>query len=77
LKRSKSSSRLAIDATNAQPAENLKNGTTIVLLDCVWSRIVPYIDSKTLLALACAGKSTRDAAVFRGVAYGRSSLLPT
>ena len=77
LKRSNSLSHSPIDATNAQPAKKTKKGTTDVLHDDVLSRILPYIDSKTLLALTCAGKTTRDAAVFRDIADGSSSLMPT
>ena len=56
-----------------RPAKKAKKGTTIVLLDELWSRIVPYVDSETLMALACAGKTTRDAAVFRKCADGSFS----
>ena len=43
----------------------------------MWRRIVPYVDSEALLALACAGKTTRDAAAFRDVATSLFSLVPT
>ena len=36
-----------------------------------------FVDSETLLALACAGNTTHDAAVFSDVAEGRFSLMPT
>ena len=36
-----------------------------------------FVDAETLPALACAGKTTRDAAVFRDVADGSFSLVPT
>ena len=77
LKRFNSSSQQLIDATNVQPAKKTKKGSTIVLPDDAWSRIVPYDDSKTLPALACACKTTRDAAVFRDVADSSFSLMPT
>ena len=38
---------------------------------------MPYVNSETLQALACASKTTRDAAVFREVADGSFSLMPT
>ena len=38
---------------------------------------MPYVDGGTLPALACAGKTTRDAAVFRDVANGHFSPMPT
>ena len=38
---------------------------------------MPYVDSETLPALACAGKTTRDAAVVRDVAKDSFSLMPT
>ena len=66
-------SHLQVNATIAQTAKKTKKGTTIALSDDAWSRIVPYVDSKTL----CANKKTRDAAVFRDVADGSSSLMPT
>ena len=52
-------------------------GTITVLHGDVWSRIVPYVDSETLPALACTGKTTHHAVVFRDVVDGRFSLLPT
>ena len=51
--------------------------TFIILHDDVWSHIVSFIDAETLPALACAGKTTRDAAVFRDVANGSFSLMLT
>ena len=57
LKRSDSSSQPPIDATNAHPENKTKKGTTIVVHDDVWNRIVPYVDSKTLQALKCPGKN--------------------
>ena len=77
LKRSNSSSQPPVEATNSQAAKNTKKGTTIVLPDEVWGRVVPYVDSETLPAIACAAKTTRDAAVFRDVANGSFSLMPT
>ena len=38
---------------------------------------MPYVDNETLPALACASKTTRDAAVFKDVADGSFSLMPT
>ena len=38
---------------------------------------MPYVDSETLPAVACACKTTDDAAVFRDVADGSFSLMPT
>ena len=65
-------------AANAQPAKKTTmEGTSIVMHDDVWSRIVPYDDSETLAALVCAGKTTCDAAVFRDVTDGSLSLVPT
>ena len=78
LKRSNSSSsQPPNDATNSQPAKKIKKAATVVLPDDAWSRIVPYVDSETLRAIACASKTTRDAAVFRDVEDGSFSLLPT
>ena len=77
LKRSNSSSQPPIDATNAQSAKKTKESTTIVLPDDAWSCIAPYVESETLPALACAGKTTRDTAVFRDFANGSFSLMPT
>ena len=76
LMRSNSSSQTPI-ATNAQPAKRAKKGTTIVLPDDAWSRIVPYVDSKTLRTLECTAKTTRDAAVFRDVVNGSYSIAST
>eukprot|EP00518_Triparma_eleuthera_P017056 CAMPEP_0197547058 /NCGR_PEP_ID=MMETSP1320-20131121/1500_1 /TAXON_ID=91990 /ORGANISM="Bolidomonas sp., Strain RCC2347" /LENGTH=64 /DNA_ID=CAMNT_0043106753 /DNA_START=138 /DNA_END=329 /DNA_ORIENTATION=- len=45
-----------------QPAEKTKKVTDIVLPDDVWSEIVTFADFKGLPALACACKTTRDAA---------------
>ena len=36
-----------------------------------------FVDAKTLTILACAGKTTRNAAVFRDVAEGSFSLTRT
>ena len=77
LKRSNSLSKPPIDAVISQPAKKTKKGTTVVLHDDAWRRIVPYVDSETLTALACAGKATRDTAVFRDVADGLFSLFLT
>ena len=77
MKRSNSSSQPPIDATIAQAAKKIKKGTTLVLPDDTWSHIRPYVESETLLILAFAGKTTRDAAVFRDVADGSFSLMPT
>ena len=76
LKRSNCSSTSPIDAVIFQPAKKIKKGTTVVLYDDVWSRIIPYVDSETLSAIACAGKTTRDGAVFGDVADGTFSLMP-
>ena len=54
LKRSNSSSQQPIDAIDAQPAKEIKNGNIIVLPDDAWSHIMPYIDSETLVVLAPA-----------------------
>ena len=77
LKKSNSSSQQPIDAANAQPAKKTENGTTIVLPDDVWSNIMSFVDSETLPALACAGKTTRDAAVFTDFAESSFSLVRT
>ena len=68
LKRSNSSSQPPIDATNAQSAKKTKESTTIVLPDDAWSCIAPYVESETLPALACAGKTTRDTALLSSLA---------
>eukprot|EP00518_Triparma_eleuthera_P004977 CAMPEP_0182457244 /NCGR_PEP_ID=MMETSP1319-20130603/2856_1 /TAXON_ID=172717 /ORGANISM="Bolidomonas pacifica, Strain RCC208" /LENGTH=116 /DNA_ID=CAMNT_0024655665 /DNA_START=79 /DNA_END=426 /DNA_ORIENTATION=- len=52
----------AFSAIIPQPAKRTKKGTNIVLPDDVWSVIVPFVDFKGLPALACACKTTRDAA---------------
>ena len=70
-------SQLSIDAANARPAKETKKGTTVVLIDDAWMRIVPYIDRETLPALECACKTTRDATVFRDVADGSFLLMLT
>ena len=49
----------------------------IALNGDVWVHIVSFVEAKTLTILACAGKTTRDAAVFRDVADGSFSLLQT
>ena len=45
--------------------------------DDAWGHIVSFVGAKTLTILACACKTTRDAAVFRDVADGSFSLMPT
>ena len=60
-----------------QLAKKIKKSTIRVLPDDVWSRIMPYADSKILLALTSARKTIRDAAVFRDVANGSYSIAPT
>ena len=60
-----------------QPAKKTKKGTGIILHDDARVHIVSFFDAKTLTILACAGKTTRDAAVFRDVADGSFSLLQT
>ena len=77
LKRCNDEVQAPVDATSAQPAKSTKKGTTIVLHDDIMRQIVPYADSETLTALACAGKTTRDAAIFRDVTDGRFSLAAT
>ena len=77
LKKSNSPSQLQVDATNSQPAEKNKKVVTIVLPDDLWSHIVQFVDTESLPALACSGKTTRDATVFRDVAYGSFLLVPT
>ena len=77
LKRSTSSSQPPIDTTNAQPAKKTTKGTNIVLPDDAWWQIVAYVDYRTLPALECAGKTTRDAPVLRDVVDGRFRLAPT
>ena len=75
LKWSNSSSQAPIDATNAQPTKipkRVERGTAIVLNNDVWRHIVPYLDSETLPALACATKTTRDAGALGDA--GRFSL---
>ena len=74
-KRSNSSFQPPIDATKAQLAKTTMRGTPVVLPDGAWSRILPFVDSETLPALAYAAKTTRDAAVFRDVADGSFSLM--
>ena len=60
-----------------QPAKETKKGTDIILNDDAWVHIVSFVGAKTLTILACAGKTTRDAAVFRDVADGSFSLMQT
>eukprot|EP00518_Triparma_eleuthera_P003040 CAMPEP_0182456422 /NCGR_PEP_ID=MMETSP1319-20130603/2257_1 /TAXON_ID=172717 /ORGANISM="Bolidomonas pacifica, Strain RCC208" /LENGTH=63 /DNA_ID=CAMNT_0024654655 /DNA_START=148 /DNA_END=336 /DNA_ORIENTATION=+ len=45
-----------------QPAKKANKGTDIVLPEDVLRLIVPFVDFKGLPALACACKTTRDAA---------------
>ena len=77
LERSKSSAPSPVDATAAQPVKKTKKGATIILPNDVWGRIVPYVHSETLQALAFAAKTPHDAAVFRDFAGGGFSLMPT
>ena len=77
MKRSNPSYQSPFDTEIAQPAKKIKKSTTIDLPDDVWSRIVSYVDSETLPALASTSKTSRDAAVFRDVANGSFSLTPT
>ena len=72
-----SSSQPPIDAINAQSAKKTKKSTTIVLPDDAWGLIVPLVDSETLRALACAGKTAHVAAIFIDIADGSFSPMPT
>ena len=56
LKWSNSKAESPIDAMIAQPAKKIKKGTTILLPDEVWIRIVPYVDSETLPALSAPAR---------------------
>mmetsp|Transcript_29549 Transcript_29549/g.58861 ORF Transcript_29549/g.58861 Transcript_29549/m.58861 type:complete len:267 (+) Transcript_29549:161-961(+) len=62
VKRSNDVAEAPHTAVIPQPAKNTKKDTDIVLPDDVWSEIVPFVDFKGLPALACACKTTRDAA---------------
>ena len=76
LKRSNDEAETPHTAIIPQPAKKIKIGTDVILNDDVWIHIVSLVGAKTLTILACAGKMTRDAAVFRDVADGSFSLLP-
>ena len=65
------------DATKTTTTTTIKGSTDIVLYIDLWRNIVPYVNVESLLALACASKTTRDAAVVSDVANGRFSLFPT
>ena len=77
LKRSIDEAETPHTAITPQPVKKTKNDTDIVLNDDAWVHIVSFVGAKTLTILACAGKTTRDAAVFRDVADGSFSLMPT
>ena len=77
MKRSNDEAEAPQTAIIPQPAKKTKKDTDIVLNDDAWAHIVSFVGAKTLTILACAGKTTRDAAVFRDVADGSFSLMPT
>ena len=77
LKRSNDETEAPHTAIIPQPAKKTRKGTYIILHDDAWVHIVSFVDAKTLTILACASKTTRDAAVFRNVADGSFSLMQT
>ena len=62
VKRSNDESETPHTAVAPQPVTTIKECTDIVLPDDVWSVIVTFVDWRGLPALACACKTTRDAA---------------
>ena len=62
VKRSSDEAMAPHTAAIPQPAKKINKGTEIVLPDDVWCEIVTFADFKGLSALACACKTTRDAA---------------
>ena len=62
LKRSIDETEAPYTAIIPQPAKKSKKGTDIVLPDDVLRDIVTFVDLKGLKAIACASKTTRDAA---------------
>ena len=62
LRRSINEAEAPHTAVISQPAKKTKEGTNIVLPGDVWCEIVTFADFKGLPALACACKTTRDAA---------------
>merc|ERR1719506_1333791 len=78
MKRSSNEAETPHTAIIPQPAKKTKKkDTDIILNDDAWVHIVSFVGAKTLTILACAGKTTRDAAVFRDVADGSFSLVLT
>ena len=62
VKRSSNEAETPNTATLPQPAKKTKKDTDIVLPDDVLREIVTFVDFKGLQALACACRTTRDAA---------------
>ena len=62
LKRSSNGAESPNTAIVPQPAKKTKKGTDIVLPGDVWSEIVTFADWRGFRALACACRTTRDAA---------------
>ena len=61
-KRSSNEAEAPNAAIIPQPAKKTKKDTDIVLPEDVWTDIVTFVDWRGFRALACAGKTTRDAA---------------
>ena len=61
-KRSSDETEAPHTAIIPQPAKKTKKDTDIVLPDDVWREVVTFVDFEGLPALACACKTTRDAA---------------
>ena len=61
-KRSSNEAEAPHTAVIPQPAKKTKKDTDIVLPDDVWREVVTFADFIGLKAIACACKTTRDAA---------------
>ena len=62
MKRSNDEAEAPHTAIIPQPAKKTRNDTDIILNDDAWVHIVSFVGAKTLTILACASKTTRDAA---------------
>eukprot|EP00518_Triparma_eleuthera_P005263 CAMPEP_0182453710 /NCGR_PEP_ID=MMETSP1319-20130603/660_1 /TAXON_ID=172717 /ORGANISM="Bolidomonas pacifica, Strain RCC208" /LENGTH=131 /DNA_ID=CAMNT_0024651663 /DNA_START=152 /DNA_END=548 /DNA_ORIENTATION=+ len=65
MKRSSDEAEAPHTAIIPWPAKKTRKGTNIILHDDARLHIVSFVGAKTLAILTCAGKTTRDAAVFR------------
>ena len=74
VKRSGDEAETPNTAIVPQPVENTKKDTDIDLPDDVWRVIMTFVDFKGLPALACACKTTRDAASNEDIMLARDKV---